>query len=72
MIDLWTCLSKQVEGLIVGEDVASSQNKTGGRSMVGEVLFYKVRQFFFFIFKSKIEYVVQHVIGTMYWPSLFY
>lgn len=32
----------QVEGLIVGEDVASSQNKTGGRAMVGEVLFYKV------------------------------
>lgn len=32
----------QVEGLIVGEDVASSKNKTGGRSMVGEVLFYKV------------------------------
>lgn len=31
-----------MEGLIVGEDVASSENKTGGRSMVGEVLFYKV------------------------------
>lgn len=35
----------QVEGLIVGEDVASSDNKTGGRSMVGEVLFYKVRHY---------------------------
>ncbi|CAH1646437.1 unnamed protein product [Spodoptera littoralis] len=32
----------KVEGLIVGEDVASSKNKTGGRSMVGEVLFYKL------------------------------
>ncbi|XP_013181565.1 PREDICTED: bifunctional ATP-dependent dihydroxyacetone kinase/FAD-AMP lyase (cyclizing)-like [Papilio xuthus] len=32
----------KVEGLIVGEDVASSQNKTGGRSMVGEVIFYKL------------------------------
>ncbi|KOB70182.1 Bifunctional ATP-dependent dihydroxyacetone kinase/FAD-AMP lyase (Cyclizing), partial [Operophtera brumata] len=32
----------KVEGLIVGEDVASSMNKTGGRSMVGEVLFYKL------------------------------
>lgn len=26
----------------MGEDVASSDNKTGGRSMVGEVLFFKV------------------------------
>lgn len=32
----------KVEGLIVGEDVASRNNKTGGRSMVGEVLFYKL------------------------------
>lgn len=32
----------KVEGVIVGEDVASSKNKTGGRSMVGEVLFYKL------------------------------
>ncbi|XP_068632431.1 triokinase/FMN cyclase-like [Battus philenor] len=32
----------KVEGLIVGEDVASSHNKTGGRSMVGEVIFYKL------------------------------
>uniref|UniRef100_A0A2A4K9H2 Triokinase/FMN cyclase n=1 Tax=Heliothis virescens TaxID=7102 RepID=A0A2A4K9H2_HELVI len=32
----------KVEGLIVGEDVASCKNKTGGRSMVGEVLFYKL------------------------------
>ncbi|CAH0702196.1 unnamed protein product [Spodoptera exigua] len=35
-------LGIKVEGLIVGEDVASSKNKTGGRSMVGEVLFYKL------------------------------
>ncbi|XP_026314785.1 triokinase/FMN cyclase-like [Hyposmocoma kahamanoa] len=32
----------KVEGLIVGEDVASSHNKTGGRSMCGEVFFYKL------------------------------
>ncbi|CAK1540769.1 unnamed protein product [Leptosia nina] len=32
----------KVEGMIVGEDVASSQNKTGGRSMCGEVFFYKL------------------------------
>ncbi|CAH3871140.1 triokinase/FMN cyclase-like [Pieris brassicae] len=32
----------KVESLIVGEDVASSQNKTGGRSMCGEVFFYKL------------------------------
>ncbi|XP_047987430.1 triokinase/FMN cyclase-like isoform X3 [Leguminivora glycinivorella] len=32
----------KVEGLIVGEDVASSHNKTGGRSMCGEVYFYKL------------------------------
>ncbi|XP_075974445.1 triokinase/FMN cyclase-like [Anticarsia gemmatalis] len=32
----------KVEGLIVGEDVASSKNKTGGRAMIGEVLFYKM------------------------------
>ncbi|CAK1600597.1 unnamed protein product [Parnassius mnemosyne] len=32
----------KVEGLIVGEDLASSHNKTGGRSMVGEVIFYKL------------------------------
>ncbi|XP_049868340.1 triokinase/FMN cyclase-like [Pectinophora gossypiella] len=32
----------KVEGLIVGEDVASSKNKTGGRSMCGEVFFYKL------------------------------
>ncbi|XP_026733203.1 triokinase/FMN cyclase-like [Trichoplusia ni] len=35
-------LGIKVEGLIVGEDVASSKNKTGGRSMVGEVIFYKL------------------------------
>ncbi|XP_047530056.1 triokinase/FMN cyclase-like [Vanessa atalanta] len=32
----------KVEGFIVGEDVASSQNKTGGRSMCGEVFLYKL------------------------------
>ncbi|CAH0714657.1 unnamed protein product, partial [Brenthis ino] len=32
----------KVEGFIVGEDVASSHNKTGGRSMVGEVFLYKL------------------------------
>ncbi|XP_063359561.1 triokinase/FMN cyclase-like [Cydia amplana] len=32
----------KVKGLIVGEDVASSHNKTGGRSMCGEVFFYKL------------------------------
>ncbi|KAI8422810.1 hypothetical protein MSG28_006555 [Choristoneura fumiferana] len=34
--------AKIAEGLIVGEDVASSHNKTGGRSMCGEVFFYKL------------------------------
>ncbi|XP_050347304.1 triokinase/FMN cyclase-like [Nymphalis io] len=32
----------KVEGFIVGEDVASSQNKTGGRGMCGEVFLYKL------------------------------
>ncbi|CAG4949498.1 unnamed protein product [Colias eurytheme] len=32
----------KVEGFIVGEDVASSHNKTGGRSMCGEVFLYKL------------------------------
>ncbi|VVD05080.1 unnamed protein product [Leptidea sinapis] len=31
----------KAESLIIGEDVASSKNKTGGRSMCGEVLIYK-------------------------------
>ncbi|XP_038215066.1 triokinase/FMN cyclase-like [Zerene cesonia] len=32
----------KVEGFILGEDVASSHNKTGGRSMCGEVFLYKL------------------------------
>lgn len=32
----------KVEGIIVGEDVASSKNKTGGRGMCGEVFMYKM------------------------------
>ncbi|XP_041988500.1 triokinase/FMN cyclase-like isoform X2 [Aricia agestis] len=32
----------KVEGFIVGEDVASSHNKTGGRSMCGEVFIHKM------------------------------
>ncbi|CAB3235236.1 unnamed protein product [Arctia plantaginis] len=32
----------KVESLIVGEDVASSENKTGGRGMIAEVLCYKI------------------------------
>lgn len=32
----------KVEGFIVGEDVASSHNKTGGRGMCGEVFIFKV------------------------------
>ncbi|XP_072938556.1 triokinase/FMN cyclase-like [Epargyreus clarus] len=32
----------KVEGIIVGEDVASSKNKTGGRGMCGEVILYKM------------------------------
>ncbi|OWR50180.1 putative dihydroxyacetone kinase 2 [Danaus plexippus plexippus] len=32
----------KVEGFIVGEDVASSHNKTGGRGMCGEVFIFKM------------------------------
>ncbi|XP_045447778.1 triokinase/FMN cyclase-like [Melitaea cinxia] len=32
----------KVDGYIVGEDVASCQNKTGGRGMCGEVLLFKM------------------------------
>ncbi|CAG9579068.1 unnamed protein product [Danaus chrysippus] len=32
----------KVEGIITGEDVASSHNKTGGRGMCGEVFIYKM------------------------------